>query len=141
MKLIIASDHAGFALKQAIKQAFLEHEIIDIGCDSAERCDYPDFGFKAAEEFIAQKADYGILVCGSGIGISIAANRNPDIRCVLARAPIDAELSRQHNDANMISLGERLTEPEVAIETIKTFLSTKFEGGRHSMRVEKLNKN
>lgn len=138
MKLLLASDHAGFALKEKIKAYLEEHELIDIGCYSEERCDYPDFGFKAAEEYIAQEADFGILICGSGIGISIAANRNPQIRCALARSVEDAKLAREHNDANMIALGERLTSAPDAIEIIQTFLTTDFEGGRHQIRVEKL---
>ena len=140
MKLILASDHAGFALKEQIKTALTDHEIIDIGCHSAERCDYPDFGFKAAEEFISQKADFGILVCGSGIGISIAANRNPAIRCALARSTEDATLARAHNNANMLALGERLTSATDAAQIVETFLNAKFEGGRHQERVEKLGK-
>lgn len=148
MKIILASDHAGFELKQAIKnylketvipaQAGILPDIIDIGCDSAERCDYPDFGYKAAEEFITQNADFGILICGSGIGISIAANRNPQIRCALCRSEEDAKLARQHNDANMIALGERITDADTAQKIISVFLSTEFEGGRHQQRVAKL---
>lgn len=138
MKLILASDHAGFALKEAIKDSLTEHELIDVGTYDDSRCDYPDFGTAAANALIEEEADFGILVCGSGIGISIAANRNPKIRCALARSEVDAELSRQHNDANMIALGERLTSKEDAILIVQRFLTTEFEGGRHADRVEKL---
>lgn len=138
MKLILASDHAGYKLKEHLKSFLEEHELIDVGTYDDSRCDYPDFGIKAANAFLEEKADFGILICGSGIGISIAANRNPKIRCALARCEEDAQLARQHNDANMIALGERFTSPQDAVLIVQRFLTTEFEGGRHTKRVEKL---
>ena len=133
-KIVIASDHAGFELKEFLKQHF---EFIDLGTNSTDSVDYPDYGFKAAAE-VAKDDCIGIVICGSGIGISIAANRNPKVRCALCLTPEMAKLARQHNDANILALGARLTSPEVALEIVKTFLATEFEGGRHQKRVEKL---
>ncbi|PIR33138.1 MAG: ribose 5-phosphate isomerase B [Alphaproteobacteria bacterium CG11_big_fil_rev_8_21_14_0_20_44_7] len=137
-KIVFGSDHAGFKLKEKLKAFLEEHEMIDVGTDSEERADYPDFGYKAAEKVANGEADCGIIICGSGIGISIAANRNPKIRCALCRTPEDATLARQHNDANMLALGERLTDLHTAIDIVNAFLTTDFEGGRHAERVDKL---
>jgi ribose 5-phosphate isomerase B len=134
MKIIIASDHAGFELKEFLKKHF---ECIDLGTNSLESVDYPDFGKKAAAE-VAKGDSVGIIICGSGIGISIAANRNPKARAALCLTAEMAKLARQHNDANILALGARLTTPEEALEIVKTFLATPFEGGRHQKRVEKL---
>jgi ribose 5-phosphate isomerase B len=134
MKIVVASDHAGFELKEFLKQHF---ELADLGPNSADSVDYPDYGFKAAAE-VAKGDCQGIIICGSGIGISIAANRNHKARAALCLTPEMAKLARQHNDANILALGARLTTQQDALEIVKTFLATPFEGGRHQKRVEKL---
>ncbi|MDY0028344.1 MAG: ribose 5-phosphate isomerase B [Pseudobdellovibrionaceae bacterium] len=138
--IAIASDHAGFALKTALMQSFPEGAVewLDLGTNSEESVDYPDFGFKMGDAIAEAKASIGVLVCGSGVGISIAANRNPAIRCVLCNDETTARLARQHNDANVIAFGGRLIGIETAKACLKTFLETEFEGGRHQRRVDKL---
>ena len=142
MKLGFASDHAGFDLKERLRLwAVAEgHEVVDYGtADGNTSVDYPDFAHRAAEH---QEAwDRLVLVCGSGIGISIAANRHPGIRCALVTSPDHARLARQHNDANAIAFGQRLTDPLKAEYYLKSFLETPFEGGRHQKRVEKIETN
>ena len=140
--IAVASDHAGFDLKEILKRDLQEagHEVLDLGTHSTESVDYPDFGKAMGDAIASGKAERGVLVCGSGIGISIAANRNPKVRAVLAHDVTSARLSREHNDANVIAFGQRLTGIEVAREALKVFLATKFEGGRHAGRVDKLSK-
>lgn len=141
-KIYIASDHAGFELKQYLIQELskIKISIIDLGCDSAEKSvDYPDFAQKLCKK-IKLKSDFGILVCGSGVGISIAANRFKHIRAALCYNKILAKLSRAHNDANVICLGARITKPAAALASVETFLNTDFEDGRHAKRVAKLSK-
>ena len=133
-KIVIASDHAGFELKELLKKHF---ECTDLGTNSPDSVDYPDFGFKAAAE-VAKNNCFGIIICGSGIGISIAANRNPKIRAALCLNTDMARLARQHNNANILALGARLTTPQDAVEIAKTFFATSFEGGRHQKRVDML---
>lgn len=142
LKVAIASDHAGFALKEFLKENFdsLEVEWIDLGAHSSDSVDYPDFGYKLADYVAAGDAPFGVAICGSGIGISIAANRNSKIRAALCLDPKMAELSRQHNDANVLCMGERLTGEKAALEILTAFLKTEFEGGRHAARVDKLGK-
>jgi len=140
MKVALASDHAGFSLKEKVK-AYLASkgiESVDYGAFSDERSDYPDFAHKAAEGMLRGEAERGIFVCGSGIGISIAANRHKGIRAVDAVTTEMAKLSREHNDANVLALGERLVQWEDAQKIIDTFFATAFEGGRHTGRVEKI---
>lgn len=140
-RIAVASDHAGYNLKQNIIEYLVElgHTVQDFGTDSADRSvDYPDFGRKAAESVANKENDYGIVCCGSGIGISIAANKVKGIRSFPCRTTIEARLSRQHNDVNVLALGERLTTPTVARELVKVWLSTPFDGGRHERRVCKL---
>jgi ribose 5-phosphate isomerase B len=139
-KLAIASDHGGFALKEYLKKNFkaLPVEWVDLGTYSAESVDYPDYGKKIAEAVANGDAEQGVAICGTGIGISIACNRNPKIRAALCSNSTMARLTRQHNDANILCLGERLIGTEVALDTLKTFLETEFEGGRHAGRVDKL---
>lgn len=137
-KIAIASDHAGFALKTALKESFPEMDWHDLGTNSEESVDYPDYGTKMATCIAKGEVEKGVLVCGSGVGISIAANRNPAVRCVLCSDETTARLSRQHNDANVIAFGGRLIGIETAKACLKAFLSTPFEGGRHAGRVEKL---
>lgn len=139
-KLAIASDHAGYTLKQAIKQRFSDIEWLDLGADSMESVDYPDFGQAMGEAITSEKAPRGVLVCGSGIGISIAANRYPAVRAALCTSPEMAKLSRQHNDANVLALGERIIDEPTALACVEAFLTTEFEGGRHQGRVDKLGK-
>lgn len=138
MKIVLASDHAGFELKEQLKKTLAQHEILDVGTNSLDSVDYPDFGKAAADAIASGKAERGIIVCGSGIGISIAANRNPKVRAALCVTEEMAKLSRQHNDANVLALGARLSTPEQAISIVNTFLTTGFEGGRHAKRLEKL---
>lgn len=137
-RILIASDHGGFALKEALKQKFPGYEWVDLGTDSTESVDYPDFGYKLAQGIAAGDAPRGIAICGSGIGISIAVNRNPAVRGALCTDVTMARLSRQHNDANVLVLGERTTGQETAFQIVEAFLNTEFEGGRHARRVEKL---
>ncbi len=137
----IASDHAGYELKAVLKAelASLGFPVLDLGTTSAEASvDYPDFGRALAEAIKAGKVARGVLVCGTGIGIAIAANRHPGIRCGVVHDETSARLTRQHNDANVIALGARLTGVEVAKACVRVFLSTAYEGGRHALRVAKL---
>jgi ribose 5-phosphate isomerase B len=138
--IAVASDHAGFDLKEILKRDLQEagYAVLDLGTNSTASVDYPDFGKAMGEAIASGKAEKGVLVCGSGIGISIAANRNPKVRAALAHDAVSARLSREHNDANVVAFGQRLIEAEVAREALKVFLATKFEGGRHAGRVAKL---
>ena len=140
MRIAIASDHAAFELKAVLVTWLLGqgHDIVDLGPDSADRVDYPDFGYRLANAVAAGGADRGVALCGSGIGISIAVNRNPGIRCALVGEPLSAALAREHNDANVIAMGARLTGEDMAKACITAFLTTDFAGGRHSGRVDKL---
>ncbi len=141
MRIAIASDHAGFALKQALRAdlAARELSVEDLGPESGdEPVDYPDFGRLCAEAVASGRADRGILVCGSGIGISIAANRVPGARCALVHDHLSARLAREHNDANIIAFGGRLIGLETARDALAVFLATPFAGGRHAARVAKL---
>jgi ribose 5-phosphate isomerase B len=144
-RIALGSDHAGFELKEHIKEylnSITNHklEINDWGCYSEERADYPDFAHKVAKEISEGKADLGILVCGSGNGISMAANKWEDIRCALCWNEEIAEMSRLHNDANILSLPGRYISKEEAIKCVDVFLNTGFEGGRHADRVSKIRK-
>jgi ribose 5-phosphate isomerase B len=138
--IAVASDHAGFDLKETLKRDLQEagYAVLDLGTNSTASVDYPDFGKAMGEAIASGRAERGVLVCGSGIGISIAANRNPQVRAVHAHDATSARLAREHNDANVVAFGQRLTGIEVAREALKVFLATKFEGGRHAGRVAKL---
>lgn len=140
IKIAIASDHAGYPLKQQLDEELqrLGYEVLDLGTNGPESVDYPDFGHALGERVASGEAGRGVLVCGTGIGISIAANRNPRVRAALCHDTTSARLSRQHNDANVLVLGARMTGVEVALDCLRTFLATEFEGGRHQRRVEKL---
>ncbi len=130
MKIVLASDHAGFFLKEKIKD-FLQkegYEIIDVGTNSSVSVDYPEYGFKAIEKILKGEAERGILICGTGIGMSIVANRFPGIRAALCHEPFSAQMARRHNNANVLVLGGRLIGDGMAIEIVRTFLSTEFEG-------------
>jgi ribose 5-phosphate isomerase B len=139
-RLAIASDHAAFEMKAALAEWLRAagHEVVDLGTHSADRVDYPDYGYALAEALAEGRADRGIALCGSGIGISIAANRHPACRCALVSEPYSATLAREHNDANAIALGARTIGLDMAKACIEAFLTAGFEGGRHERRVAKL---
>jgi ribose 5-phosphate isomerase B len=138
--ITIASDHAGFELKALLKQelAALGFEPLDLGTDSASSVDYPDFADRLADALKAGKAKRGVLICGTGIGISIAANRHRHVRAAVVHDVTSARLTRQHNNANVMCVGARLTGTDVAKDCLRVFLTTDFEGGRHQNRVAKL---
>ena len=138
--IAIASDHAGFELKSELKKDLMDlgFTVLDLGADSLDSVDYPDFGYSLAGAMKEGKAERGVLVCGSGIGISIAANRHPEIRAALVHDALGARMSRLHNDANVICFGGRMVGADVARDCLKVFLETDFEGGRHAKRVDKL---
>ncbi|GAA0676477.1 ribose 5-phosphate isomerase B [Sphingomonas insulae] len=142
MRIAFASDHAAIALKALLVDhaETLGHQAIDLGPETDARVDYPDFGRKLAQAIAAGEADMGVALCGSGIGISIAVNRNPACRCALICEPLSATLARQHNDANVIAMGARLIGPDLAKACLEAFLATPFEGGRHQNRVDKLSR-
>ncbi len=136
----LGSDHAGVAMKAFLKEALeaAGHPTLDLGTNGAESVDYPDFATAVASAVVEGRARFGVLVCGTGIGISMAANRHAGIRCALVHDVTVARLSREHNDANVMALGARVTGPEVALDALRTFLATPFAGGRHERRVKKL---
>lgn len=137
MKIVIGSDHAGLSLKKQIINHLEEqgHEVIDVGTNDGSSVDYPDFGLKVAEEVSTGDYDRGIVICGTGIGISIAANKVKGIRCAMVSDTFSAEMCRAHNDANMIGFGERVVGLGLATKIVDVFLKTEFEGGRHERRV------
>tara|TARA_B100001964_G_scaffold12993_1_gene13602 strand:- start:20484 stop:20906 length:423 start_codon:yes stop_codon:yes gene_type:complete len=138
-KVFIASDHAGFNLKKNIIQRFSKiQKILDLGPKTNDSVDYPDFAKKLSKKVIFNKGSFGILICGSGMGMAIAANKTKNIRAALCYSVKNTKLSRLHNNANIITLGERLINKKKAFNLIKVFLSTKFEGGRHLKRVRKI---
>lgn len=137
--LAIACDHAGLELKQKIMARFAGRiQWLDLGTSTQDSVDYPDFGRAMGEAIRAKKAGQGIVICGSGIGISIAANRFAEVRCALCTSAEMARLARQHNDANVLALGARIIDENTAYVCVEAFLETAFEGGRHAGRVEKL---
>lgn len=138
--IAIASDHAGYDLKRVLKEDLIvrARPVLDLGTDGTDPVDYPDFGFAMAKALREGRARRGVLICGSGIGISIAANRFPEIRAALVHDALGARLCREHNDANVICFGGRMIGIEVARDCLRVFLETAFEGGRHARRVEKL---
>ena len=140
MIISAGADHGGFELKDKLVALLRKegYEVIDNGTNSPDSVDYPDFAQAVAHDILEKRADFGLLVCGSGIGISIAANRFKGIRAALVTNPDYARLSRQHNNANIIALGGRFTSYEDAEKWLKIFLSTPFEGGRHERRIEKI---
>lgn len=138
-KVAIAADHGGFRYKDAIIAKFDQIEWLDLGTNSPDSVDYPDFAHALAAKIAAVEVETGIILCGTGIGISIAANRHPEIRAALCFNSTMARLTRQHNDANVLALGERIIGLETAFDIVEAFLDTEFEGGRHSRRIEKIN--
>jgi ribose 5-phosphate isomerase B len=141
MKIVVGSDHAGFQLKNHLKELLQKwgHEVVDVGTDSTDSTDYPDWGEAVGKKVMELQA-MGLCVCGSGIGISIAANKVHGVRAALVHDSTEARLARQHNDANVLCLGQRTVGEVVAEDALKTFLETAFAGGRHQARVDKLNK-
>ena len=138
MKVVIGSDHGGFALKKVVLELLenLGHEIQDVGCYTLDSVDYPDFADQVSEKVISGEADRGILICGTGIGMSMAANKHQGIRAALCSEQYTAHMSREHNDANVLCMGERVTGSGVAEEIVRTWLATPFGGGRHQRRIE-----
>jgi ribose 5-phosphate isomerase B len=138
--IAVGSDHAGFAMKEMLAKHLVELglEVVDVGAHSAERVDYPDFGAEVGRAVVSGRARLGIAVCGSGLGICMAANKVPGVRAATVHDVTSARLSREHNDANVICLGERLTGPQVALDAVDAWLAARFEGGRHAGRVAKL---
>ena len=140
MKISLGCDHGGYALKEHIK-AYLEskgHEVVDCGTYSTDSCDYPIFGEAAARKVQSGECEHGIVICTTGIGISIAANKVAGIRCAHCTDPLSAEMTRRHNDANVLALGAGITGPNLAKRMVEVFLNTDFEGGRHARRVAQL---
>ena len=142
MKIAIASDHGGYQLKEEVKK-YLEDrgiEILDLGTNSEESVDYPEYGHACGEAVASGKADRGIVCCGTGIGISIAANKVKGVRCALCTDVNMAVMTRKHNDANMLAMGGRTTDTKTALEITAAWLDTEFEGGRHQRRVDMLSR-
>lgn len=137
MKIAVAADHGGFGLKTQLAQYLgeLGHEVLDVGAHTADRTDYPIWGSRAAHAVADGEADLAVICCGSGIGISIAANKVPGARCVVCTEPYSAQMGRRHNNANMLALGERFVGPDMARAIVDAFLDTGFDGGRHEGRV------
>src|ERR1700722_1047755 len=140
MKIAIGADHAGYALKDQVRDALRQagHEVVDVGTNSAESTDYPDYASMVAHNVVSGAADRGILVCSTGVGMSIAANKVDGIRAAIAFNSDEVRLTRAHNDANIITIGARYTDPGVAHEMVRVFLETPFEGGRHARRLGKI---
>src|SRR6478735_1014095 len=140
MRIALAADHAGYELKDSLAVWLSEagHEIIDLGTNGPESVDYPEYGARLGEEIASGRAERGIAICGSGIGISIAANRNPGCRCARVDDPLSARLAREHNDANALAFGARLIGHDMARACVTAFLGTDFAGGRRQRRVDPL---
>ncbi len=138
--IALGADHAGVGLKAMLREALQAagHPVLDLGTEGEASVDYPDFARAVCEAVAEGRARFGVLVCGTGIGISIAANRNPAIRCALVHDSTGARLTRAHNDANVIAFGARLIGAAVALDALRSFLATPYEGGRHDRRVAKL---
>jgi len=140
MRIALAADHAGYALKDELAAwlAGQGHEVVDLGTNGPDSVDYPEFGSRLAKAVASGEAQRGIAICGSGIGISIAVNRNPKCRCARVDDPLSARLAREHNDANVLALGARLVGADMAKACVAAFLGTDFAGGRHQRRVDQL---
>jgi ribose 5-phosphate isomerase B len=140
MKIAIGADHAGFELKQKIRQSLEQQgiQVSDQGTIAKDSVDYPDFARKVGEQVAQKRADLGILVCGSGIGMAIAANKVPGVRAANVSTEYEAQMSREHNDANVLALGARILDEPSAIKIVDKWLSTRFAGGRHQLRVDKI---
>ena len=142
IKVAIACDRAGIDLKNyLINNLKNDYELINLGTDSQEPVDYPDFAKKVVKSILNKEVDFGILICGTGIGMSISANRFEGIRASVCNNSLEARLTREHNDANILCMGARIIGPETALENAKVFLSSTFSGGRHIRRIEKIDEN
>lgn len=139
MKIVLAADHGGYELKEAIQKDLVltGYQVVDVGCFSNDSVDYPDFVEKAVERIVAGECQMGVLVCGTGIGVSMAANRHRNIRAANCSNIYTAKMSREHNDANVLCLGARVLEPSAAIAMVRVWLTTEFTGGRHTTRIAK----
>ena len=142
MKIVLGADHGGFELKEDVKKLLvtLEYDILDVGCSSTDSVDYPDFAEKAVSYIIDGSCELGILICGTGIGMSISANRHFEIRAANCNSEYTAALSREHNNANVLCLGGRVIDKELALLIVQTWLRSEFEGGRHQRRIDKFSK-
>lgn len=140
MRIAMGSDHAGYELKRHLGARLTSagHEVLDLGCPDTHSCDYPDFAHAVALALAGGGVDRGILVCGTGIGMAMTANRHPGVRAARCLSEYDARFARLHNDANLLALGARVTGPGLAEAILEVFLGTVFEGGRHTRRVEKI---
>ena len=140
MKIALACDHGGLNLKNAVIEYLKEngYDFVDYGTNSTDSCDYPDFALPAAEAVAAKKCDRGIIICSTGIGVSIVANKVPGVRCAHCHDSYCAEFTRRHNDANVLAMGEKVVGTGYALKIVETFLNTQFEGGRHQRRVDKI---
>src|SRR5262245_32773356 len=140
MRIAIASDHAGFVLKERLRKRLADagHEVVDFGTTSNDSCDYPDFAQAAARDVAQGRSDRGVLVCSTGVGMSMAANKVAGIRAALAVSGEEVALTREHNDANVLTLGARYFDEDRAMELLRIFFDTEFQGGRHSRRVAKM---
>jgi ribose 5-phosphate isomerase B len=140
MKIAVAADHAGFALKEQLRRRLAQegHEVVDFGATSAESCDYPDFAQPAARDVAQGRSDRGILVCSTGIGMAMAANKIAGVRAAPAQSEDEVRMTREHNDANVLTLGAKYLDEERALDLIHVFLNTEFAGGRHARRVAKI---
>ena len=140
MKISMGCDHGGFGLKEDIKAFLIEqgHEVEDCGCYNTDSCDYPDFGEAAARAVSEGKCERGIVICTTGIGISISANKVKGVRCALCSEPWSAEMTRRHNNSNMLAMGAGVVGPNLARQIVTAFLTHEFEGGRHQRRVDKM---
>ena len=140
MKIAIGSDHRGYSLKERIKKLLAGdgHEIVDVGTDSEDSADYPDYAIPVAEKTAGGEVDRGILVCGSGIGVSIVANKVDGARAALVRTVADAEMTRRHNDSNVLALSESMGDDDQLDEIVRVWIDTEFEGGRHQRRLDKI---
>ena len=142
MKIAIGNDHGGVELKQHLMKYLREQgiEVVNLGADTTEATDYPIYGERVARAVVSGECDRGIVICGTGIGISISANKIHGVRCALCSEPVSARLARQHNDANIVAMGARTIGPVMAESIVDVFLNTEFQGGRHQIRVDKIMK-
>lgn len=140
MKIALACDHGGLNLKNAVKSYLKEHgyEVVDFGTDATDSCDYPDHALPAAEAVASGRCDRGILICSTGIGVSIVANKVPGVRCAHCHDLYCAEFTRRHNNSNVLAMGEKVIGAGYALQIVEKFLTTEFEGGRHERRVDKI---
>lgn len=140
MKIALGADHGGFELKEKVKAHLIKkgYEVLDLGTNSTDSVDYPEFGHAVGHAVVDKKAEFGIVVCGTGIGISIAANKVPGVRAALCTNTTMARLTREHNNANILAMGGRIIGDVLALEMVDTFLATEFQGGRHENRINKI---